>query len=168
MGISFNTEYVKELKKIEELEKNVEEKKFSPFDIINYLTDSKSAPAWNELTEAEQKAFSPFLTYRSLSSNERLIRLLSAFSQYSSDPGELYEFLRNIMDNKQRWYYNYKAYKKAKIENEAEYKLTLYAVKKQYKLGNRDAEYYMDNLSPELLESLRNKWKEHYETIGNQ
>ena len=54
------------------------------FDHINHLTHKKKP--WEDLSEADQKSFSPYIINRWLSMNPDLIEIVDMFQQYTIGP----------------------------------------------------------------------------------
>lgn len=136
-----------------------EEKKWSPYDML-LIAESVKTP-WNELSEAQQKAYEPYLTNQFVSSREEYAPLVAMISKYNLTPEQHYTFMCNIIDGSRKHYFDHKAYKKIKLEDDE--KLLIWATEKEYEIGKREAMSYIKDM-PELTKTkLKEKWKDSYD-----
>ncbi len=145
-------------------------KSASFIDIMKELQTTQRP--WNQLEERVQKAYNQFMLNRFYSCNARFINYLELISRYTLTDRDHYEFLRAITFP-QFYQLDYKETYKKKIAQPPDADLCIYALKNQYKIGNKDAADYYENLmdpkhigGKEELEKLKKKWKSHYEAFG--
>ena len=142
-------------------------KKLSFLDCINEI-EGEQRP-WNELSEAFHKAYNQFMINRFVSSKEHYVRPIEIISRLGVSDELHYSYLITFI-NKQKHYFNYKAYKTSKDED----KLAIYALRKQYEISPREAMTYYEALTDEQhpnglaeLDRIKNKWTEHYKLFSS-
>lgn len=150
--------------------KNVPEdesfKKYSLFDVLSEIEGDQRP--WMELPENFHKAYSQFMLNRLISSKEHYVMPIELISRCKVSDQVHYEYCCSFI-NKQKHYFNYKAYKNTKDED----KLAVYAMRMEYQISPREAEDYIECLTDEKhpggieeLEKIKNKWAEHFKTFG--
>ena len=122
------------------------------FDHINHLTDKKKP--WEDLSEADQKSFSPYIINRWLSMHMDIIELVDIFQQYTIGPlskKHVYQLYYDILPKA-----NVRAkYIKGKKADKYNKELVKF-VKDHYETSIREAEGMIDILilTNEGLQSL--------------
>lgn len=132
------------------------EKVFSLFDWLNEIELVKRD--WNMIPESDKKTYSQFMINRFISSKDKFIPIIEQLTTMKVSNDIHYKFLCYYVDSN-RHYFDYKAYKNNRIIDDE----GMYAIKKEYELGNRDAEMYMTQLADVVIEKLKQKWHLQYE-----
>lgn len=143
-------------------------KKYSLFDILGEIEGDQRP--WVELSENFHKAYSQFMINRFISSKEHYVMPIELISRLKVSDEVHYTYCCSFI-NKQKHYFNYKAYKNTKEEDA----LAIYALRMQYKISPREAEDYLECLTAEThpggieeLDKIKNKWAEHYKIYGKK
>lgn len=137
------------------------ERKTNPlFDILNFICTKQYK--WEELPETCQKNYSQFMINRFISSYEYLIPLANELSIQKLTDQQHYTILYTWV-KKTKHYFNYDAYKASKTDNNL-----MTAVKKEYKLTNREAKRYIDILNNEQKEFLLKKWADYIKFVESK
>ena len=131
------------------------EKKKNPlFETLNFLCNKQYT--WDELPEENKKAYSQFMINRFMSSYEYLLPILCELTTitYTNEQHYrvLYEFVKRT-----KHYFNYNAYK---VESKEDPDLIL-AIKKEYKIGNREARRYNEVLTEPQKEYIKKRWSDY-------
>lgn len=126
------------------------------FDMLANLEDTKLP--WDQLSEEMRKGYSQFMINRFLSSKQCYLPLLSVISTVTLTNEQHYEFWVNVVAKQKHWF-NYKAYKTVKDTDD----LAIYAIRHEYEVSEKDAQYYYENMSELDVKTIKNKWKEHYD-----
>ena len=110
------------------------------FDHINHLTHKKKE--WNQLSEADQKSFSPYIINRWLSMHPDLIETIDLFQQYTIGPlskKHVYQLYYDILPNA-----NVRAkYIKGKKVDKYNKDLVKY-ITDHYSINSQEAKEYID------------------------
>lgn len=141
---------------------NTEEKKCTLYDMI-LIAESVKTP-WDDLTEEQQKLWSPYVVNRFLSSREEYVPLIALIDKYSLTPERHYGFVCSIVNPNRKHYFDYKAYKTKKSDEED--KLLTWACCREYEIGNKEAKSYISQMSSEVKCGLKSKWKDSFESSG--
>lgn len=130
------------------------EKKKNPlFEILNFICTKQYT--WEKLPEEYQKAYSQFMINRYLSSYEYLLPLLNEITISQLTDAQHYMLLYTWVKHTKH-YFNWDAYKIEKIDNDL-----LLSIKKEYKIGTKEAKRYLSILSIEQQEQIKNKWSDY-------
>ena len=138
------------------------EKKKNPlFETLNFLCNKQYT--WDELPEENKKAYSQFMINRFMSSYEYLLPILCELTTitYTNEQHYrvLYEFVKRT-----KHYFNYNAYK---VESKEDPDLIL-AIKKEYKIGNREARRYNEVLTEPQKEHIKKRWSDYIAYIKSK
>ena len=136
-----------------------EEKKCSLYDMI-LIAESVKTP-WQDLTEEQQKLWTPFVINRFISSREEYATLIAMVEKYRLTPEQHYTFICSLIDGRRKHYFNYKAYKTDKATDDE--KLLIWACSKEYEIGAREAKMYLADMKDDVKEALKAKWKDSYD-----
>jgi len=126
------------------------------FDIINEIETSKTA--WIDLSEDFKKAYSQFMLNRFISSKKQYLPIIAKLSTLKLSDEQHYNFLCSLI-NRQKHYFDYKAYKSTKTLDPE----IAFAITSEYKVGKREAERYLQLLSELDVKNLTKKWHAAYE-----
>ena len=137
---------------------DAEEKKCGLYDMI-LIAESIKTP-WEELSEEQQKMWNPFMVNRFISSKMEYVPIIALVEKYKLTPKDHYTFICNLVDGHRKHYFDFKAYKKEKKDEENE--LLVWACCKEYEIGAREARMYIQNMREDVKESLKEKWEESY------
>lgn len=146
------------------MNENEEPKKLGLFDVLGMI-EGQQLP-WNELSEEFQKLYSPYMINRFISSKEQYAPIISKIDTLKLTPEQHYTLLCQIVDNRKRHYFDYKAYKKQKVEKDEN--LLIYACCHEYEIGAREAKTYINTMNDTVKEQLKTKWKDHYDIYGEK
>jgi hypothetical protein len=131
------------------------EKKKNPlFETLNYICNKQYT--WEELPEDNKKTYSQFMINRFLSSYEYLLPILCELTSVKYTDEQHYRVLYAFV-KRTKHYFNYDAYK---IENKIDPDLLL-AIKKEYKIGNREAKRYNEVLTEPQRDYIRKRWADY-------
>ena len=138
------------------------EKKKNPlFETLNFLCNKQYT--WDELPEENKKAYSQFMINRFMSSYEYLLPILCELTTitYTNEQHYrvLYEFVKRT-----KHHFNYNAYK---VESKEDPDLIL-AIKKEYKIGNREARRYNEVLTEPQKEYIKKRWSDYIAYIKSK
>lgn len=136
-----------------------EEKKCSLYDMI-LIAESVKTP-WQDLTEEQQKLWTPYIINRFISSREEYAPLIAMVEKYRLTPEQHYTFICSLIDGSRKHYFNYKAYKTDKATDDE--KLLIWACSKEYEIGAREAKMYLSDITDDVKDALKAKWKESYD-----
>ena len=136
-----------------------EEKKCSLYDMI-LIAESVKTP-WKDLTEEQQKLWTPFVINRFISSREEYAPLIAMVEKYRLTPEQHYTFICSLIDGRRKHYFNYKAYKTDKATDDE--KLLIWACSKEYVIGAREAKMYLADMKDDVKNALKAKWKDSYD-----
>lgn len=138
-----------------------EEKKYSLYDMI-LIAESVKTP-WQDLTEEQQKLWTPFVINRFISSREEYAPLIAMVEKYKLTPEQHYTFICSLIDGSRKHYFNYKAYKTDKATDDE--KLLIWACSKEYEIGAREAKMYLADMTDDVKDTLKAKWKDSYDFV---
>ena len=136
-----------------------EEKKCSLYDMI-LIAESVKTP-WKDLTEEQQKLWTPYVINRFISSREEYTPLIAMVEKYKLTPEQHYTFICSLIDGRRKHYFNYKAYKTDKATDDE--KLLIWACSKEYEIGAREAKMYLADMTDDVKDALKAKWKDSYD-----
>lgn len=136
-----------------------EEKKCSLYDMI-LIAESVKTP-WQDLTEEQQKLWTPFVINRFISSREEYAPLVAMVEKYRLTPEQHYTFICSLIDGRRKHYFNYKAYKTDKATDDE--KLLIWACSKEYEIGARESKMYLADMTDDVKDALKAKWKDSYD-----
>lgn len=136
-------------------------KKASLFDYIRFIEQKKP---WKELSEEDQKGYSPFMINRLISSRDQFTEIISKIDTLKMNAEQHYTFLTTIMETKTKIRFDLDSYKKQKVDEDE--KLTIFAIRKEYQVGTREAKSYINMISDQERLKLLDKWKDYYELYG--
>ena len=136
-----------------------EEKKCSLYDMI-LIAESVKTP-WKDLTEEQQKLWTPYVINRFISSREEYAPLIAMVEKYNLTPEQHYTFICSLIDGRRKHYFNYKAYKTDKATDDE--KLLIWACSKEYEIGAREAKMYLADMTDDVKDALKAKWKDSYD-----
>ena len=74
---------------------------------------------WDDFSEAEQKAFQPYMINRFLSMNDMLVEIVNHFQKYSISllsPKNVYNFYRSLIPKNRRFFKYIKSKKKSRYD----------------------------------------------------
>jgi hypothetical protein len=135
------------------------EKKIGLFDVLDMI-QTKRTP-WAELDDGYKDAYSQFMINRFVSSVDFLVPIVEKMSTMKALTNEQHYFiLTNSIPTGRKFWFNYKAYKKEKVEKDEEF--LIWAISKEYEIGKREAKTYINNLSGTEIDQLKDKWEEFY------
>jgi hypothetical protein len=129
-------------------------------DILSLLENKQFE--WNELAEDVQKSYSQFMINRFVSSKIQYVNVLAEVARYKMTNEQHYNLVKDLIA-KQKHYFNYKAYKKAKVNSLDD--LLIFAIKKELEVGKREAESYIEFLSETDIKEVKAKWKPIYDSL---
>jgi len=129
-------------------------------DILSLLENKQFE--WNELAEDVQKSYNQFMINRFVSSKIQYVNVLAEVARYKMTNEQHYNLVKDLIA-KQKHYFNYKAYKKAK-DNPTD-DLLIFAIKKELEVGKREAESYIEFLSETDIKEVKAKWKPIYDSL---
>ena len=133
------------------------EKKVGLFDVLDMI-QGKRTP-WEELPDGYKEAYSIFMINRFMSSVEFLCPLIDKISTLKTLTNEQhYYILTHSIPTGRKLWFNYKAFKKEKLEKDTEF--YLWALMKEYQIGKKDAKLYLSLLSNGEKEQLKKKWED--------
>lgn len=121
------------------------------FDVINEIETNKTA--WIDLSDDFKKAYSQFMLNRFISSKKVYLPLIAKLSTLKLSDEQHYNFLCSII-NKQKHYFDYKAYKTTKTLDPE----TLFALTNEFKLGKKDVERFLEVLTEKDVKMIVDKW----------
>lgn len=136
-----------------------EEKKCSLYDMI-LIAESVKTP-WKDLTEEQQKLWTPYVINRFISSRDEYAPLIAMVEKYKLTPEQHYTFICSLIDGRRKHYFNYKAYKTDKATDDE--KLLIWACSKEYEIGAREAKMYLADMKDDVKNDLKAKWKDSYD-----
>lgn len=136
-----------------------EEKKCSLYDMI-LIAESVKTP-WKDLTEEQQKLWTPYVINRFISSRDEYAPLIAMVEKYKLTPEQHYTFICSLIDGRRKHYFNYKAYKTDKATDDE--KLLIWACSKEYEIGAREAKMYLADMKDDVKNDLKSKWKDSYD-----
>lgn len=136
-----------------------EEKKCSLYDMI-LIAESVKTP-WQDLTEEQQKLWTPYVINRFISSREEYAPLIAMVEKYRLTTEQHYTFICSLIDGRRKHYFNYKAYKTDKATDDE--KLLIWACSKEYEIGAREAKMYLADMKDDVKNALKAKWKDSYD-----
>jgi len=139
-----------------------EPKKPTLFDMLSMLETTKTP--WNELTEDQQKAYNPFMINRFVSSKEIYAPAVAQIDTLKLTLEQHYTLMCELVSNTHRNYFDYKAYKKEKSSKSDNKDLLIYAISREYEIGNREAKMYLEQIPDEVLTKLASKWEDSYKS----
>lgn len=142
---------------------NPDEKKYTLFDMLNIMESIKTP--WNELSEEQQKLWSPYMINRFISSREEYLPFLDMISQFNLTNEQHYTFLCNLIDGSRKHYFDYKAYKGSKDITEED-KLLIWACCREYEIGAKEAKSYLKMMSNTVKSELKSKWEDAYKALA--
>lgn len=139
-----------------------EESKDKPglFKLIDLISREKTP--WSELSADYKKIYSQFIINRLISSNEIFAKLIAEIACKKMSDEEHYLILCNLLNRRMRFSFNFKPYKKSKPDRK-DYDELIYAVRREYEVGLKDAKFFINNLKDEELDSLKTKWASSFE-----
>ena len=129
-------------------------------DILSLLENKQFE--WNELAEDVQKSYSQFMINRFVSSKIQYVNVLAEVARYKMTNEQHYNLVKDLIA-KQKHYFNYKSYKKAKDNSTDD--LLIFAIKKELEVGKREAESYIEFLSETDIKEVKAKWKPIYDSL---
>lgn len=129
-------------------------------DILSLLENKQFE--WNELAEDVQKSYNQFMINRFVSSKIQYVNVLAEVARYRMSNEQHYNLVKDLIA-KQKHYFNYKAYKKAKVNSLDD--LLIFAIKKELEVGKREAESYIEFLSETDIKEVKAKWKPIYDSL---
>ena len=129
-------------------------------DILSLLENKQFE--WNELAEDVQKSYDQFMINRFVSSKIQYVNVLAEVARYRMSNEQHYNLVKDLIA-KQKHYFNYKAYKKAKDNSLDD--LLIFAIKKELEVGKREAESYIEFLSETDIKEVKAKWKPIYDSL---
>ena len=124
------------------------------FDHLAGITFKKTK--WEDLTEADQKSFSPYLINRWLSMSPQLIEIVDMFQHYTIGPltkEHVYKLYYDILPKGKF----FSKYIKGKKSNKYNTELVNF-IAKHYQIAKNEAEEYITLLDKEQLQSLCKKY----------
>jgi len=124
------------------------------FDHLAGITFKKTK--WEDLTEADQKSFSPYLINRWLSMSPQLIEIVDMFQHYTIGPltrEHVYKLYYDILP-KGKFFSKYIKGKKANKFNEQLVNL----IAKHFQIAKNEAEEYITLLDKDQLHMLCKKY----------
>lgn len=131
-------------------------------DILSLLENKQFE--WNELAEDVQKSYNQFMINRFVSSKIQYVNVLAEVARYKMTNEQHYNLVKDLIA-KQKHYFNYKAYKKAKAKDNSTDDLLIFAIKKELEVGKREAESYIEFLSETDIKEVKAKWKPIYDSL---
>lgn len=137
------------------------EKKAGLFDMIDMVQGAKTP--WNDLPEDYQKAYSPYMINRFLSSKEQFVGIIERLSTLKLTNEQHYGIVCQLFNSQRKIFFDYKSYKVPKVTPEID--LLIFAFTKEYECGKREAKMYINNISNEESDYLKKKWKDLYENM---
>jgi hypothetical protein len=129
-------------------------------DILSLLENKQFE--WNELAEDVQKSYNQFMINRFVSSKIQYVNVLAEVARYRMSNEQHYNLVKDLIA-KQKHYFNYKSYKKAKDNSTDD--LLIFAIKKELEVGKREAESYIEFLSETDIKEVKAKWKPIYDSL---
>jgi len=129
-------------------------------DILSLLENKQFE--WNELAEDVQKSYDQFMINRFVSSKIQYVNVLAEVARYRMSNEQHYNLVKDLIA-KQKHYFNYKSYKKAKDNSLDD--LLIFAIKKELEVGKREAESYIEFLSEMDIKEVKAKWKPIYDSL---
>lgn len=147
-------------KTVETVEEPAEEKEktIGLFDVLNMIEGQKTP--WNRLDDGYKKAYSQFMINRFVSSQPLYCPIVAELSCQQLTDEQHYLILCNVVTGNRKHWFNYKAYKKEKVEKDLDE--LIFACCKEYEIGHREAKMYINNLEETVKDQLRAKWAESY------
>lgn len=137
------------------------ERKKSPlFELLNIICSKQYT--WEELPDEYKNTYNQFIINRFLSSYEYLITLLDEMTVKHLTNEQHYKILYAFV-KKTKHYFNYNAYKADKMNPDL-----LIALKKEYKIGEREAKRYNELLNDYKREYLIKKWSDYIKYAKKQ
>lgn len=139
-----------------------EESKDKPglFTLIDVISCKKTP--WSELSDDYKKIYSQYIINRLISSNEIFAPLIAEIACKKMSDEEHYLILCNLLNRAMRYSFNFKPYKKSKPDRK-DYDELIYAVRREYEVGMKDARFFINNLKDEELDYLKTKWASSFE-----
>ena len=138
------------------------EKKKNPlFETLNFICTKQYT--WEELPEENKKAYSQFMINRFLSSYEYLLPILCELSTIKYTDEQHYKLLYQYV-KRTKHYFNYNAYK---IDNKVDEDL-ITSIKKEYKVGTREAKRYNEVLTEPQREYIKKRWADYIAFMKNK
>lgn len=144
--------------KTEEAPAEEKEKSIGLFDVLNMIEGQKLP--WDKLPDEYKKAYSQFMINRFVSSQELYVPIVAELACMQLTDEQHYLILCNTVAGNRKHWFNYKAYKKEKVEKDLD--LLIFAICKEWELGRREAKMYINNLEETVKDQLREKWGESY------
>ena len=129
-------------------------------DILSLLENKQFE--WNELAEDVQKSYDQFMINRFVSSKIQYVNVLAEVARYRMSNEQHYNLVKDLIA-KQKHYFNYKSYKKAKDNSLDD--LLIFAIKKELEVGKREAESDIEFLSETDIKEVKAKWKPIYDSL---
>ena len=134
------------------------EKKKNPlFDILNIICTKEYT--WETLPEELKAVYSQFMINRFLSSYDYLMPLLDEVTTKHLTDEQHFTLLYTWVKHTKH-YFNYNAYKAEKTDPDL-----ITALKKEYKINNREAERYNELLNDAQRKFLLDKWADYIRYI---
>lgn len=137
------------------------EKKKNPlFEILNYICTKQYT--WAELPDECKRTYTQFVINRYLSSYEYLLPLLNEITISTLTDEQHYTLLYTWVKHTKH-YFNWDAYKVEKMDPNL-----LISLKKEFKIGNKEAMRYNELLTNEQREIILNKWADYIKYVANK
>ena len=137
------------------------EKKKNPiFEILNSICTKKYN--WAELPDEYKSGYSQFILNRFLSSYEYLLPLLNELTTKKLTNQQHYTILYTWV-KKTKHYFNYDVYKSKPIDQDL-----IVAIKKEYNIGNKEANRYNELLTDAKRNVLKAKWADYIKFVYNK
>ena len=124
------------------------------FDHLAGITFKKTK--WEDLTEADQKSFSPYLINRWLSMSPQLIEIVDMFQHYTIGPLSKEHVYKLYFDVLPKGKF-FSKYIKGKKSDKYNAELVSF-IAKHYQIAKNEAEEYITLLDKEQLQSLCKKY----------
>jgi hypothetical protein len=138
------------------------EKKRNPlFDILNIICTKEYT--WETLPEEYKLAYSQFMINRFLSSYDYLMPLLDEVTTKHLTDEQHFTLLYTWVKHTKH-YFNYNAYK---IDNKVDEDL-ITSIKKEYKVGTREAKRYNEVLTEPQREYIKKRWADYIAFMKNK
>ena len=117
------------------------------FDTFKVVT--KIQTPFFKLDDEFKKNYAPFMVNRFFSSNSSFVIPIASIDRYRISDETHYSYMTSFIP-KRDYYFNYKAYKKVKDENEE----AVGSVCKYFEIGEREAREYIEMMSDSELENI--------------
>jgi len=131
-------------------------------DIIEILNTIESKKTdWSDLPDDFKSMYSQMIINRFISSRENYTPFVAYLDTLNLTDEYHYKLLCEVVDGSRRHYFDYKAYRKSKVDKKS--LVIMYAIQKEYEVGSRDCKYYFDNINNSVKEQLYEKWRDKYD-----